>query len=80
MLFGKNLTISSQERVSTHFHDTIPTTDSGMSTYGMYRYSSPRTRNTNEENFVNVLIPPEKPRTIGEFTRKRLAAAKYAKG
>ncbi|KAI4564751.1 hypothetical protein MJG53_015763 [Ovis ammon polii x Ovis aries] len=42
-------------------------------------YSSPRTRNTNEENFVNVLIPPEKPRTIGEFTRKRLAAAKYAK-
>ena len=43
-------------------------------------YSSPRTRNTNEENFVHVLIPQEKPRTSGEFTRKRLAAAKYAKG
>lgn len=43
-------------------------------------HSSPHTRNTNEENFVNVLIPQEKPRASGEFTRKRLIAAKYAKG
>lgn len=43
-------------------------------------HSSPRTRNINEENFVNVLIPQKKPRASGEFTRKRRAAAKYAKG
>lgn len=43
-------------------------------------HSSPCTRNTNEENFVSVLIPQEKPRATGEFTRKRSAAAKYAKG
>lgn len=43
-------------------------------------HSSPRTRNTNEETFVNVLIPQEKPRASGEFTRKRSATAKYAKG
>lgn len=43
-------------------------------------HSSPPTRNTNEETFVNVLIPQEKPRAGGKFTRKSLAAAKYAKG
>lgn len=39
-------------------------------------HSKPCTRNTNEENSVNVLILQEKPNSSGGFTRKRLAAAK----
>jgi hypothetical protein len=38
------------------------------------------TQNTNEENFVKMLIAQEKPRPSGEFTRKRLAVANCAKG